>query len=69
MAARVTNRLGQTGVERSFLGTDDFRLTAINVYLKLGWRPFLYQEDMEGRWRHIYGKLGRPFERTECAIP
>ena len=39
------------------LGTDDWRLPAIHVYLSLGFRPVMNREDMPGRWATIYEKL------------
>jgi mycothiol synthase len=63
VSASVTNRLVAAGYERPFLGTEDFRLAAISIYLDLGWRPHMYRGDMEPRWRSIYGRLGREFLR------
>lgn len=37
--------------------TDDFRLAALKTYLRLGWRPWLYQADMPERWQKIAEKL------------
>ena len=66
VAAAVTNRLVAEGFERPSLGTEDFRLAAISVYLKLGWRPFLHADDMERRWRTIFDRLGRDFQLDGC---
>jgi mycothiol synthase len=63
VSAAVTNRFVEEGYERPFLGTEDFRITAISIYLNLGWRPHIYRDDMEPRWRSIYGRLGRNFLR------
>ena len=63
VSALVTNRLVAQGYQRPFLGTEDFRLAAISIYLNLGWRPHIYREDMEPRWRSIYDSLGRDFLR------
>lgn len=46
------------GFKEVMLRTDDFRLPAIRTYLKLGFRPWLYTDDMAGRWKTIYEKLG-----------
>ncbi len=48
------------GLKEMYLLTDDFRLPAVSVYLKLGWRPWLFQDDMPGRWKDVCGKLGYP---------
>jgi mycothiol synthase len=62
VSALVTNRLAAQGYARPFLATEDFRTAAISIYLKLGWRPFLYDEQMEPRWRKVFAELGREFE-------
>lgn len=49
----VMNRLYDEGYRESYLGTEDERLVAIHIYLKLGWKPLLYKEGMEERWRSI----------------
>ena len=61
VSAAVTNRLVAEGYEQPFLGTEDFRIAAISIYLNLGWRPHIYRDDMEPRWRSIYARLGRQF--------
>lgn len=66
VAAKVTNRLVEEGYGEPGLGTEDFRLTAIGIYLGLGWRPYLYLESMERRWLETYERLGRRFTREEC---
>lgn len=71
VAALATNRLADEGYPRPYLSTQDFRLAAISIYLKLGWRPFLYHENMEARWRSIFARLGREFSPSVClfALP
>ena len=66
VAASATNRLAAEGCQRPFLETDDFRVAAISIYLKLGWRPYLYKEGMEARWRNVLARLDREFIREEC---
>ncbi|MGC2742935.1 MAG: GNAT family N-acetyltransferase [Candidatus Angelobacter sp.] len=61
VSASVTNRLVAEGYPCPFLGTEDFRLAAISIYLNLGWRPLIYCDDMESRWRSIFAKLGLEF--------
>ena len=53
----VVRRLLQAGYRHIYLNTDDWRLPAITVYLRLGWVPFLYAADMEARWRTVYQQL------------
>lgn len=38
----VMNRLYEEGCGESYLGTEDERLAAIHIYLKLGWAPLMY---------------------------
>jgi mycothiol synthase len=40
------------------LSTDDFRIPAIAIYLSLGFRPFLYDDDMQNRWKTILYGMG-----------
>ncbi len=58
----VMHRLAEEGYRAFSLLTDDFRIAALKTYLDLGWRPWLYQEDMEARWRTVADQLGRDFE-------
>ena len=62
VAASATNRLAAEGYRRPCLGTQDFRIAAISIYLKLGWRPYVYREDLVPRWRSIFAHLGREFD-------
>jgi mycothiol synthase len=64
VAASVTNRLLTEGYAQPFLGTEDSRMAAISIYVKLGWRPFVYGSDTESRWRSIFARLGRQFESS-----
>jgi mycothiol synthase len=58
LAATVTNRLLDEQYDLPWLQTEDDRLVAIRIYLRLGWEPHLYAEGMEARWRDIYDRLG-----------
>jgi GNAT superfamily N-acetyltransferase len=62
VCASVTNRLAAEGYPQPSLGTEDFRTPAIAIYLKLGWRPYIYRDEMESRWRGIFARLGLEFE-------
>jgi mycothiol synthase len=53
----VMNRLFAEGFETVYLSTEDERLAAIHIYLKLGWQPLLYAEDMHDRWQTIEAAL------------
>ncbi len=61
VCAAVVRRYRAAGYRRIFLRTDDFRLPAIKVYLKLGFVPFLFAPDMRERWQAVCAKLGWPF--------
>ena len=50
------------GYRAFYLLTDDFRKAALKTYLKIGWQPWLYAEDMEERWRNIADEFGMKFE-------
>ena len=54
-------RFASAGYTRIYLKTDDWRLPAIKTYLKLGFIPFLFLPDMEGRWRDVCEKFSWPF--------
>jgi mycothiol synthase len=64
VCAAATRRLIEIGYRNIYLRTDDFRLAAIKVYLKLGYVPFLFAPDMEGRWHAVCAKLSVDFEKT-----
>ena len=59
----VVKRLLSSGYDRIYLGTHDFRLPAIKLYLKQGWMPFIYNESMLERWENIYENLNIPQEK------
>jgi len=65
VCAAVTRRLLAERPGSMYLLTDDFRLPAIHVYLKLGWIPYLCQPDMAERWRTVCARLGVSFEALE----
>ncbi len=54
----VIKRILEMGYTNIFLLTDDFRIPAISVYLKMGFAPAMYREDMPGRWDKIAEILG-----------
>jgi predicted dehydrogenase/ribosomal protein S18 acetylase RimI-like enzyme len=58
--AAATARLIQAGYRSIYLQTDDFRLPALAIYLRLGFEPFLYAEGMAERWHAVREKLRHP---------
>ena len=63
--AAATQVLADAAPNYSYLSTDDFRLPAINIYLKLGWKPLLFQDDQATRWSNVFEKLGMSFNENE----
>jgi mycothiol synthase len=47
------------GYRGATLNTDDWRLPAIGVYLKLGFQPVLFNEEHERRWREVRARLAQ----------
>ena len=62
VCAAVTARFLRGGYRRIYLRTDDFRLPALRIYLRLGYRPLLHMADMEARWRKVCEILQMPFQ-------
>lgn len=50
VCAACINYATQHGITRMRLKTDEFRLPAIKIYLRLGFLPDLFQADMRERW-------------------
>jgi mycothiol synthase len=69
VSAAATRRLIDAGYESIRVGTQDHRLSAIKLYLSLGYVPFLYGEDMDERWKQICTKIHWPFTPEEWVIP
>jgi mycothiol synthase len=61
VCAAVTGRLVRGGYHNIYLLTDDWRLPAIKVYLKLGYLPWLFKAEMPARWQVICEKLNWPY--------
>ena len=66
VSVAAMHRLYEAGYRAFSLLTDDFRLAAVKTYLKLGWKPWLYLEEMEGRWRALAEKFGLDFDSLGC---
>lgn len=63
--AAATQVLADSAPHYSYLSTDDFRLPAINIYLKLGWQPLLFQDDQAARWSNVFDKLDMSFNESD----
>ncbi|MCX8107871.1 MAG: GNAT family N-acetyltransferase [Verrucomicrobiae bacterium] len=62
---RLFLALGYTDI---YLRTDDWRLPAIAMYLKLGYVPLLFAPEMEHRWMTVFEQLGRPWDRKSAVV-
>jgi mycothiol synthase len=69
VSAAATRRLIGAGYESIRVGTQDHRLPALKVYLRLGYVPYLYAADMAARWQQICARLDWPFCPEECMVP
>ena len=63
--AAATQVLADSAPNYSYLSTDDFRLPAINIYLKLGWQPLMFQHGQIARWAIVFERLGMSFNENE----
>ena len=65
VCAAVTRSLVERGYSRIFLTTDDWRLPAIAIYLKLGYVPDLYLPEMAGQLAGDPSPTPTPAPRAE----
>lgn len=63
--AAATEVLANTAPKYSYLSTDDFRIPAISIYLKLGWKPLLFEESQFRRWARVFEILNKPFNEND----
>lgn len=61
VCAAVTARLLAAGYRNVHLYTEDWRLPAIKLYLRLGYVPYLYTPTMATRWQELCTQLGWPY--------
>ena len=62
VCSAVVRRLLEAGYQNIYLLTDDHRLAAIKIYLRMGFQPLLHAEDMEERWRAVAAQLEFDYE-------
>jgi mycothiol synthase len=62
VVAAVTRTLLSHGARHIFLLTDDWRLPAINGYLKVGYVPLYHTADMKMRWHDVFRRLSLKME-------
>lgn len=56
----ATKMLFDAGLAPVYLLTDDFRTAAVALYLKMQWKPWLFQDDMIERWQKLCNDLNYP---------
>ena len=54
----VCERHAEMGNGGCYLSTDDFRPAAVKTYLKCGYLPVLYEDDMRERWGRVLKLFG-----------
>jgi mycothiol synthase len=69
VSAAAVRRLIDAGYQSIRVGTQDHRLPAIKLYLRMGFVPYLYAADMAQRWRRICTAVDWPFAPEECVLP
>jgi mycothiol synthase len=65
----ATSRLIQAGYNNIRVVTNDHRLSALKIYLKIGFVPFLYTEDSEDRWKAVCDNLNWSFTPNDWVKP
>lgn len=63
--AAATQALADQAPNYSYLSTDDFRIPAISIYLKLGWKPLLFEDGQYARWKRVFGILDKQFNEND----
>jgi ribosomal protein S18 acetylase RimI-like enzyme len=62
-------RFREGGYREVVLKTDDFRLSAIRLYLDLGFRPVFSHHSHAARWQTVYQQLGLSQEGEDETLP
>jgi mycothiol synthase len=60
------HRMAAEGRTEAVLQTDDFRIPAIKIYLKLGFSPVIVHESQPARWKAVFNAIGRPDLIDKC---
>ena len=61
LTAHVTNRFLSAGYARIQLHTEYYRLPAVRTYLKLGYLPVMYSQEMYSLWQEVCEQIGWEF--------
>jgi len=59
VCSAVVRLLQDRGYEHIYLTTDDWRLPAISIYLRMGFEPLMYQDGMAERWAAVRSKMSQ----------
>jgi len=68
VASAAVNCLLNLKYNKIFVNTDDERLPAIKIFLKLGFEPLMYKSKMQNRWRIIMNSINNA-SKTLDVIP
>lgn len=69
ISVMATRRLIEAGYKNIRVGTSDHRLSALKIYLKIGFVPFLYTEDSQERWKAVCENLNWSYTPNDWVIP
>ena len=58
----VINHFIEKKYKKIILQTEDWRISAISIYLKLGFRPVYTDENLEKRWQKIINTYFKDFK-------
>lgn len=62
---RAIRRAAAAGYDRILLHTDDTRIAAIRVYLRIGFKPSIHHRSHRRRWRAVYEVLDGGAQSTQ----
>lgn len=58
LLVHISSEMKKRGIYQAYLRTDSFRIPAIKTYLKVGFYPYIRNEDEYIRWQRIMERLG-----------
>ncbi|HLK63428.1 MAG TPA: GNAT family N-acetyltransferase [Bryobacteraceae bacterium] len=65
LVAAAVRRLRQGGYRHIFLGVQGWRLPAVRLYLRAGFKPLIHAPGLAERWRSVFAALGRQPSESE----
>lgn len=69
VSSLAARRLISAGYQSIRIVTNDERLAALKIYIKLGFVPFLYADRMNVRWDKIYRRVGIEADSSKWISP